>query len=84
MFDKFFDFLNTRSLTEATRRRKPDVAPYKSINDPRLKVCIRILYIIINNAYSLTTIFTQYNKYTFNLTLQWLKEDFVGYLDKWP
>ena len=39
MFDKFFDCLNTRSLTEATRRRKPDVAPYMSINDPRLKVC---------------------------------------------
>ena len=38
MFDKFFDCLNTRSLTEADRNRKPNVAPYKSPNDQRLKV----------------------------------------------
>lgn len=43
MFDMFFDCLNTRSLAEPTRRRKPDVAPYRSVNDPRLKVCKRQL-----------------------------------------
>ena len=38
MFDKFFDCLNSRSLTEADRNRKPNVALYKSPNDQRLKV----------------------------------------------
>ncbi|CAB3995756.1 Hypothetical predicted protein [Paramuricea clavata] len=38
MFDKFFDCMNTRSLTEASRNRKPDLAPYTSPDDSRLKV----------------------------------------------
>ncbi len=37
-FDKFFDCMNTRSLTEANRNRKPDMAPYTSPDDSRLKV----------------------------------------------
>lgn len=40
MFDKFFDCLNSRSLTEADRNRKPNMAPYKSPHDQRLKVLI--------------------------------------------
>ena len=38
MFDKFFDCMNARSLTEATRNKKPNLAPYRSKDDPRLKV----------------------------------------------
>ncbi|CAB3994726.1 Hypothetical predicted protein [Paramuricea clavata] len=36
MFDTFLDCLNTRSLTEATRRKKSGIAPYRSPEDPRL------------------------------------------------
>lgn len=35
LVDRFFDCLNTRSLTEADRRRKPDLKPYTSDNDTR-------------------------------------------------
>ena len=38
MFDAFFDCLNTRSLTEAAKRKKSNLAPYRSPEDPRLKV----------------------------------------------
>ena len=31
MFDTFFDCLNTRSLTEATRRKKSGITPYQKI-----------------------------------------------------
>ena len=33
MIDSFFDCLNTRSLNEAGRKRKPFLKPYTSIND---------------------------------------------------
>ena len=35
LVDKFFDCMNSRSLNEAERKRKPFLAPYKSIDDPR-------------------------------------------------
>ena len=37
-FDKFFDCLNVRCLSASVRRRKPDLRPYRSPDDPRLKV----------------------------------------------
>ena len=37
-FDRFFDCLNVRSTDEWIRRRKPDLKPYSSPNDDRLKV----------------------------------------------
>lgn len=35
LMDRFFDCLNTRNLDEATRRRKPDLAPYRAVDDAR-------------------------------------------------
>jgi hypothetical protein len=35
MVDSYFDCLNVRSTTEHMRRRKPLLAPYTSVNDPR-------------------------------------------------
>ena len=32
-------FLDTRSLEEAHRKRKPNLAPYMSVDDARLEVC---------------------------------------------
>ena len=37
-FDRFFDMLNTRHLEEGIRKRKPDLAPYRTPDDSRLKV----------------------------------------------
>lgn len=39
MFDKFFDCLNTRYVGEAKKSRKPDLEPYRSINDKIFEVC---------------------------------------------
>ena len=38
VFNKFFDLMNVRSLTEAIHERNPNKAPYKSPNDSRLEV----------------------------------------------
>lgn len=38
LFDKFFDCLNGRSLTEWIKKRKPALKPYKSSKDERLEV----------------------------------------------
>lgn len=38
IFDRFFDMLNTRSLQESIHKRKPDLAPYRTPEDTRLKV----------------------------------------------
>lgn len=35
MVDNFFDCLNVRSLTESQKKRKPFLAPYRSIDDER-------------------------------------------------
>ena len=37
-FDRFFDMLNTRSLEEGIYKRKPDLLPYRKIDDARFKV----------------------------------------------
>ena len=38
IFDKFFDCLNGRNLDEHQKRRKPNLKPYRSKDDERLKV----------------------------------------------
>ena len=38
MVDRFFDCLNVRSLNQWKEKRKPDLKPYTSADDPRLKV----------------------------------------------
>lgn len=46
MFDRFFDCLNSRNLSEGKKKRKPDLDPYRSINDSRFKVNIHCMYLI--------------------------------------
>ena len=69
-FDRFIDCLNVRSMSESIRSRKPDLRPYRSPDDPRLQVSYHI------------TIATMF-KFDAYVNLQWLKEDFLGYLDEW-
>ena len=38
-FNKLFDHLNVRSLQECVLKRKPDMRPFRSPDDPRLDVC---------------------------------------------
>ena len=38
IFDKFFDCLNVRCISASVQRRKPDLRPYRSPDDKRLKV----------------------------------------------
>lgn len=45
-FDRFFDCMNVRSLTEWKVKRKPDLKPYTSPDDSRLKVRKYYLYIV--------------------------------------
>ena len=37
-FDRFFDCMNVRNFKEAVYKRKPDLRPYRSSDDPRLSV----------------------------------------------
>ncbi|KAK6174161.1 hypothetical protein SNE40_017489 [Patella caerulea] len=37
MIDRFFACMNVRSLSESLRKRKPDLMPYTSLEDPRFK-----------------------------------------------
>ena len=39
-FDRFFDCLNVRSISEAGQKRKDDLKPYISTDDERLTVGI--------------------------------------------
>ena len=34
IFDRFFDCLNVRAYSEAQKKLKPDLAPYRTIEDP--------------------------------------------------
>lgn len=42
-FDRFFDMLNVRSIDESFFQRKPDLAPYRTTTDSRLKVSLLAL-----------------------------------------
>ena len=37
-FSKFFNLFNVQSLTEYVKQRKPDLEPYRDVEDKRLKV----------------------------------------------
>ena len=43
MFDKFFDCLNVRCISACVHRRKPDLRPYRSPDDERLKVLLNYI-----------------------------------------
>ena len=70
MFDRFFDCLNTRRAGEGKEKRKPDLDPYRSVNDIRLTVCKLQLKCI--HMYCIAYVF-----------MQWLETDFLGYLRNW-
>ena len=68
LVDRFFDCLNGRSLHEAIRTRKPDLAPYKQADDPRFEVLIKtkshsntMSMISTHRLYSLSNIFILHN-----------------------
>ena len=75
MMDRFFDCLNVNSFNKGKQRRKEFQDPYRSGRDFRLKVCFffssLILYAMINFA----------DIYT--ISIQWLEDEFLGYLQKW-
>ena len=43
IMDSFFDCLDVRSTAEAKRKRKPFLAPYKSVDDERIEWLIQFL-----------------------------------------
>ena len=45
-FDRFFDCLNVRSLSESIHKNKDDRKPYTSVEDARLKVNIVLLSLL--------------------------------------
>ena len=53
MFDKFFDCLNTRHPDAGVHALKPDLSPYRTPLDSRLKVYIIINY-TDNNIHNVT------------------------------
>ena len=69
-FDKFFDCLNVSSLSAGKLNRNAFKSPYHSARDFRLKVG-PILQIISNLQLFVV------------ITLQWLEEDFMMYLNNW-
>ena len=53
MFDRFFDCMNVRAYSEGTKKRKPDLLPYRTASDTRFKVkhvfvCIHATMIFIH------------------------------------
>nr|XP_006814580.1 PREDICTED: uncharacterized protein LOC102809633 [Saccoglossus kowalevskii] len=54
-FDKFFDCLNVRSMIEGVRKRKPNLMPYRSPDDPRLQLCFQFLDKDQNNVRHICT-----------------------------
>ena len=57
-------------MSESIHSRKPDLRPYRSPDDPRLQVSYYLIF-----PYSVLILTYWY--------LQWLREDFLGYLDEW-
>lgn len=50
-FDKFFDCLNVRCISESVHSRKPDLRPSQSPYDSRLKVYIDLLIPVLCCSY---------------------------------
>lgn len=67
--DRFFDCMNVRSYNECIYKRKPDLRPYRKLDDPRLTVnielcaCMHDIIIIV--------------------CMQWLESDFLSYFKEW-
>ena len=66
-FDRFFDMPNTRSIDECIYRRKPDLAVLRTA-----------IIVHTNSQYVLIVVVVFLHVY-----VQWLKEDFLGYLQEW-
>ena len=78
MFDKFFDCLNVNNFTTGYQKRKDFKLPYRSAHDFRLKVhCI----LVTSTGNCIFHVFK--TKLMLLLTMQWLKETFLGYLSAW-
>lgn len=45
LFNKFFDIMNIRCITEYVRTRNPDKKPFYDENDDRLKVCMTDIHV---------------------------------------
>ena len=54
MFDRFFDCMNVRHPKEWVTKKKPDLKPYTSTEDPRFEVCTRYYFLPL---FSITIIF---------------------------
>ena len=74
MFDKFFDCLNVSNFDAGKRTRNAFKSPYRSRCDFWLKVLfLHVVYIIFELIY----------KFLFPFDMQWLREEFLPYLDRW-
>ena len=69
--DVFFDYLNVKNSMEHKLKRKEAKAPYRKASDWRFKVLLTLSCSIFCTPH--------YNL----LLLQWLREDFLGYLSEW-
>ena len=73
MMDKYFDTLNVSNFTSGKQKRKPFQNPFRSPDDFRLVVS---LYMKVKILMTL--------KYCAQIIcMQWLKEEFLPYLDDW-
>ena len=54
MIVKFFDTMNVCNYTEGVHKRKRFQMPYTTSEDMRLRVCVRIVYIITCSLCTLT------------------------------
>lgn len=70
LMDKFFDTLNVHNFSHGSKALKSFQMPYTSATDFRLKVCY--LQLLVKKTYN-----------TFFVMFQWLKDDFLGYLNDW-
>ena len=70
MMDKFFDCVNVHNYTQGYHKRKAFQNLYRSLSDPRLKVYTH-------------HVLCYPNRKCMHFLLQWLEDDFLGYLDQW-
>jgi len=61
-FDRFFDCMNVRCFTECFEHRKPDLRPYRSPKDDRLKVTNSSIIHLKSHCYMVTHTCTQWLK----------------------
>ena len=71
LMDKFFDAFNTHNMTEGKRKRKTMQDPYRTKDDWRFSVII----LVHTNSLGILS--------RLNPFLQWLKDEFLKYLQDW-